>query len=87
MKRFLAKYILFVYVNYIIEDFSDLNIFGKIIIYPFWYIRNIISILFSIICFPIVLLHMYYVNILFPEKIEPFFEKMIKTVEYVMNSK
>lgn len=87
MKRRIINYILFVYINYIVEDFSDLNLLGKLTIIPFWYIRNIISILFSIFCFPIVLMHMYYVNVFFPQKIEPFFEKMIRAVEYVMNSK
>ena len=59
MKQKLAQYILFVYEHYIKEEWSVLTMFGKIVIYPFWLIRIPIVTLYSIFCFPFVLLHMY----------------------------
>jgi len=58
MKQKLAQYILFVYEHYIKEDWSVLTTLGKVILYPFWLIRIPIVTLYSIFCFPLVLLHM-----------------------------
>jgi hypothetical protein len=56
--RYIAKYILFVYDKYIKEDWSIINLLGKICLYPFWIIRILLAIVYSILCFPLVLLHM-----------------------------
>ena len=72
MKRYLAIYALFVYEYYIQEDWYDIKTFGKILLKPFWYIRNIISVLFSIFCFPIVLLHILYIK-----EIQPLYDFVI----------
>lgn len=73
IKGKIAKYILFVYNSYIDTDFDVLTKFGKLIIYPSHYIRMIMVILYSIVCFPLVLLHMYYVENL-QYKVEVVFE-------------
>lgn len=56
--KYIAQYILFVYEKYIKEDWSVINVFGKMVLYPFWFIRMLIAISFSIVAFPLVLLHM-----------------------------
>ena len=58
MKHKLAQYILFVYEHYIKEDLSCLHTFARIIIYPAWIVRSILAIIYSIVFFPIVLIHM-----------------------------
>lgn len=58
MKLFLLKYILFVYENYIYEDWTLLTKFGQFLLKPLWVITIILSIIYSIIFFPIVLSHM-----------------------------
>ena len=63
MKQKLAQYILFVYEHYIKEDWSVLTTLGKVILYPFWLIRIPIVTLYSIFCFPLVLLHMIIADI------------------------
>jgi hypothetical protein len=73
IKGKIARYILFVYNNYIDTDFDVLTKFGKLIIYPAHYIRMFMVILYSIVCFPLVLLHMYYVENL-QYKVEVVFE-------------
>jgi hypothetical protein len=52
------KYVLFVYKYYIQEDWTIYTKIGKFFIKPFWFIKMIISIIYSVICFPLVLLHM-----------------------------
>ena len=42
MKTFLINFMLFFYTNYIMEDWDELNKFGKIFIYPFWFIKSTI---------------------------------------------
>jgi len=58
MKLFILKYILFVYENYIYEDWTLLTKFGQFLFKPLWVITTILSIIYSIIFFPIVLSHM-----------------------------
>jgi len=52
------KYILFVYKEYIQEDWNVVDKIGQIILKPFWFIRSFLMWIYSIICFPLVLLHM-----------------------------
>jgi len=40
MKLFLIKFAIFVYVNYIQEDWSVITPLGKKILYPLWLIRQ-----------------------------------------------
>ena len=42
MKLFLINFIIYVYSNYIIEDWSDYTKIGKFFIYPLWIIRSTI---------------------------------------------
>lgn len=51
-KLFCIKFVLFVYTNYIIEDWSLITKTGKIVIYPFWFIRSILIWLVSPIFIP-----------------------------------
>jgi len=57
-KLFLIKFILFLYKEHIYEDFSVLNTFGKIIIFPFW----ILKILYIILLLPFFILDYFWVN-------------------------
>lgn len=56
MKQKLAKYILFVYLNYIQEDLSDLKPFAQNLLKPAWFVRSILVWIYSIVFFPLVLL-------------------------------
>jgi len=40
MKQKIAKFLLFVYLNYIQEEWEIYNSAGKIFIYPAWFIRS-----------------------------------------------
>lgn len=60
MKRIseaLFIYVYFVYINYIQEDFSEWYKLGKIVIKPFWFIKILYMVIYSIVCFPLVLIH------------------------------
>lgn len=59
MKQKLSRYFLFVYTNYIQEDFSDVKPFAQKLLKPVWFVRSVLVWLCSIFCFPFVLLHMY----------------------------
>lgn len=59
MKKFIINYILFVYIKYIHFDLSITTRIGRIILTPFNYIRIGGVILYSILCFPLVLIHMW----------------------------
>lgn len=58
MKNFLIRFILFVYVNYIQEDWDIYTKFGKICIYPAWFIHSILVWLIS----PIFLVEFWFKN-------------------------
>jgi hypothetical protein len=58
MKKTLATLALYVYNNYIYEDWSIYTKLGKICIYPFWVIRT----LYVIIASPILSLGYYWEN-------------------------
>lgn len=51
-KLFCIKFALFVYTNYIVEDWSTVTKTGKIVIYPFWFIRAILIWLVSPLFIP-----------------------------------
>lgn len=42
MKQKIAKFMLFIYIKHIKEDWDLLNSFGKFCIYPFWFIRSVL---------------------------------------------
>ena len=46
------KFILFVYLNYIREDWSTWTKFGRIVTYPFWWIRSVCVWIFFFIFLP-----------------------------------
>jgi hypothetical protein len=46
------KFALFLYLNYIKEDWSTCTKFGKIVTYPFWWIRSLCVWLFFFIFLP-----------------------------------
>jgi len=50
------KFILFVYLNYIKEDWTIWTKFGQIVIYPFWWVR---SFCIWMICFIFLPLYWY----------------------------
>jgi hypothetical protein len=52
MKQQVAKYLLFVYLNYIKEDWDEYNKFGKIMIYPAWFIKSFVIWIISPIFLP-----------------------------------
>jgi len=54
----MINYVKFVYEKYIYEDWSLLTKLGRIVVKPFWFIKSILTIIYSIVCFPLVLLHM-----------------------------
>ena len=60
--------------NYINDDFNTLTNIGKIFLKPAWFIRSILIILYSIVCFPLVLIHMYLYN--FIKKIDYMIENI-----------
>lgn len=58
MKKYLAKFLLWFYLEYIKEEWDILKPFGKVIIYPFWFIKSIIFWILS----PIFVLEYIWVN-------------------------
>ena len=42
MKALFFEFLLYVYVNYIVEDWDTCTKLGKLYYYPFWFIRSII---------------------------------------------
>lgn len=58
MKRQLAIYALFVYEHYIYQDWSEIKPFAQKILKPFWFVRSSLLWIYSIFCFPLVLLDM-----------------------------
>ena len=51
------KYFLFVYIHYIREDWDVINKTGHSFLKPAWFVRSIIIWFYSIVCFPLVLVH------------------------------
>lgn len=60
MKQKLSTYILFVYKHYIEEDFSDIKPIARILLKPAWFVRTILVCTYSVVCFPLILIHMYF---------------------------
>jgi len=60
--KHLINYIIFVLDHYINEDWSDVKKIGKLFLKPAWFIRSIFMWTYSIVCFPLILLHMYVEN-------------------------
>jgi len=40
IKLFIIRFVLYVYVNYIKEDFTILTPLGKVFLYPAWFVRS-----------------------------------------------
>jgi len=52
MKQKIAKFILYIYLNFIKENWDDTNVFGKIILYPAWFIKSMLIWIISPIFIP-----------------------------------
>jgi hypothetical protein len=65
MKKFMKKYLEFVYDNYIYQDWSDVTKFGKIVLMPAYWIRTVIMSIFCIVGFPIIVPYMEIKEILY----------------------
>lgn len=65
MKKFMKKYLEFVYDNYIYQDWSDITKFGKIILMPAYWIRTVIMSILCIVGFPIIVPYMEIKEILY----------------------
>ena len=74
IKIFCAKFALFVYLNYIKEDWSFNNKIGKLYYYPFWFVR---SCLVWLVC-PIFLPEYFYKQ----SKLYKEIQKVQKSPEY-----
>lgn len=66
LKLFLIKFIKFLYVYHIHEDFSFYTKIGKIFIYPFWLLKILYVIIFS----PIFIFEYFWVNSKFYKMID-----------------
>lgn len=53
LKYFFINFLLFFYMNFIIEEWDLLNRFGKIMIYPAWFVKSIMYWIISPIFIPI----------------------------------
>ena len=53
----MVKYVLFVYLNYIQEDWSVVNKLGRFFLKPAWFVSSIIMWTYSTLFFPLVLAH------------------------------
>lgn len=47
MKGILINYLIYFYTTYIVKDFDILKPYGKLLIYPFWFIKSFIFWLIS----------------------------------------
>ena len=65
MKKFIKKYLEFVYDNYIYEDWSCVTKFGKIVLMPAYWIRTVIMFILCIVGFPIFALQMEIKEVLY----------------------
>jgi hypothetical protein len=52
MKQKIAKFLLFVYLNHIKEDWDEYTNLGKKLIYPAWFIRSIFVWIFCLFIIP-----------------------------------
>ena len=59
IKYYILLYILYVYDLYLYQEWDDITLSGKILLKPFWYIKILYVTLYSIVCFPLVLFHIY----------------------------
>lgn len=65
MKRFIAKYMLYIYTNFIEEDWCIYNKWSIVFIKPAWFVRGIYVWTFSIIFFPL-----FYFGMIIDKKME-----------------
>jgi len=65
------KYILFVYEHYIQEDWSYITKTGQFFLKPAWFVRSILMWIYSIVCFPLVLIHMEFVSVMNDLDLDP----------------
>lgn len=82
--RHLAFFMLFVYENYIYEDFDYLTKMGKIFIIPAWYVKSFFTWILMFIFFPIVLTDIYFKTnkkwLQFKEKIDKRVLELLKEI-------
>lgn len=64
MKKEITKYLLFIYVNFIIEDWEDYKPWSIKFIKPLWFVKSFFVWLLSIIFIFILYPYMYLVEIL-----------------------
>lgn len=57
MKSLLATYLLFIYEEYLEEDWSHITTFGKLILKPFWYIKCLYIAIFAVVGIPLIYAH------------------------------
>lgn len=57
MKSLLATYLLFIYEQYLEEDYSDITKFGKLILKSLWYIKCLYIAIFAVIGIPLIYAH------------------------------
>ena len=53
LKKFLVDFSIFIYTEYVYEDFDIFTKTGKIVMYPFWFIRACIIWIISPIFIPV----------------------------------
>ena len=63
MKRFIARYMLYIYLRFIKEDWDDWKDWVVPFIKPAWFVRSILVWISSIVLFPI-----FYVGMIIEEK-------------------
>lgn len=74
MKRFIAKYMLFIYLNFVKENWDDLKKWVIPFIKPAWFVRSAIIWVLSIALFPI-----FYVGMKIEEKMKSYdMEEILK---------
>lgn len=72
MKKFIARYMLFIYLNFIKEDWEIWKKWVVPFIKPAWFVRSMLVWTLSIILFPI-----FYIGMIFDEKINKLKNKYI----------
>ena len=71
MKTLFFEFLLYVYVNHIVEDWSVITKLGKLYYYPFWFIRSVIMWIVS----PIFLIPFFITR-------TETYKELMKTMEY-----
>ena len=81
IKRNLAKYVLFVYESYLLEDWDEMTKTGKRILIPFWYIRVLYITLYGLTGLP--LIHMFLKNSKFWNEFVDFVKQELQYINLI----